>query len=117
MDDRERRMAQNEALFREVNERVRDVATALGDDGRYEYFCECANKDCTFHVTLTLSEYEAIRSDSHQFFVLPGHMTPEVEVVVLETASYTVVRKTGDAGRYVEELDPRSRDDRDPAAD
>lgn len=109
MDERERRMAQNEALFREVNERVREVATTLGDDGRYEYFCECANKDCTFHVPLATSEYEAIRGDPQQFFVLPGHVTPEVEVIVLETASYTVVRKTGDAGRYVEELDPRSR--------
>ena len=107
-------MAQNEVLFREVNERVRDVATTLGDDGRYEYFCECANKDCTVHVTLTLPEYEAIRSDPHQFFVLPGHVTPEVEKVVAETASYTVVRKTGDAGRYVEELDPRSRGERRP---
>src|SRR5690349_24074386 len=87
MDERERRMAQNEALFREVNERVREVATTLGDDGRYEYFCECANKDCTFHVPLTTSEYEAIRSDSQQFFVLPGHVTPEVEEIVLETAS------------------------------
>ena len=109
MDDRERRLAQNEALFREVNERVRDVATALGDDGSYEYFCECANKDCTFHLTLTLAEYEAIRSDPHQFFVLPGHTTPEVEVAVRETPTYVVVRKTGEAGRYVEELDPRSR--------
>jgi hypothetical protein len=114
LDERERRMAQNEALFREVNERVRDVATTLGDDGRYEYFCECANKDCTFHVPLALAEYEAIRSDPHQFFVLPGHMTPEVEVIVLETETYTVVRKTGDAGRYVEELDPRSRGDQEP---
>jgi hypothetical protein len=117
MDERERRMAQNEVLFREVNERVRDVATTLGDDGRFEYFCECANKDCTFHVTLTLPEYEAIRSDPQQFFVLPGHMTPEVEEVVLETASYTVVRKTGDAGRYVEELDPRARGERRPGAE
>ena len=109
MDDRERRMAQNEVLFREVNERVRDVATALGDDGRFEYFCECANKDCTFNLTLSLAEYEAIRSDSQQFFVLPGHTTPEVEEVVREAPTYVVVRKTGDAGRYVEELDPRSR--------
>lgn len=110
MDERERRMAQNEVLFREVNERVRDVATQLGDDGGYEYFCECANKDCTFRVSLSLADYEAIRQDPRQFVVLPGHFTPEVENVVAETEKFWIVRKAGEAGEYVSALDPRSRD-------
>lgn len=108
MDAREQRMAKNEILFREVNERVRDVASQLGDDGNYEYFCECSNKDCTFRVTLSLSDYEAIRGNPKQFVVLPGHLTPEIEVV-LEEDAYWIVRKSGEAGEYAEELDPRSR--------
>jgi hypothetical protein len=109
MDDRERRLAQNEVLFREVNERVRDIASKLGDDGGYEYFCECANKDCTFRVSLRLTDYEAIRSDPKQFVVLADHYTPEVEDVVTKTEAFWVVRKTGETGEYVEQLDPRSR--------
>ena len=111
MDERERRMAQNEVLFREVNERVKDIAAKLGDDGGYEYFCECANKDCTFRVALSLADYEAIRRDPKQFVVLPKHYTPEIEDVVTEREGFWVVRKSGDAGEYVEERDPRTRDD------
>jgi hypothetical protein len=110
MDDRERRLAQNEVLFREVNERVRDVASQLGDDGGYEYFCECANKDCTFRVPLRIADYEAIREDPRQFVVLPEHFTPEVEILVGQTDTYWIVRKVGEAGDYVAALDPRSRD-------
>jgi hypothetical protein len=41
--------------------------------------------------------------------VLPVHYTPEVEDLVLKEDAYWVVRKTGEAGEYVEQLDPRSR--------
>ncbi len=101
-------MTQNEALFREVNERVQDHAEE-GIASLYDYFCECANIDCTFHITLTTAQYEAIRADPTQFVVLPLHYTPEVEELVAENDSYWIVRKTGEAGDYVAKLDPRSR--------
>ena len=63
MDEREKRMAQNEALFREVNERVNDLTTDHGSASVHEYLCECANSDCTFRVRLDPSDYEAIRRD------------------------------------------------------
>ena len=46
---------------------------------------------------------------SKQFVVLPDHYTPEIEDVVSKTDSHWIVRKSGDAGDYVEHLDPRSR--------
>lgn len=58
VDDRERRHAQNEALFREVNERVETLADRLGPNVPYEFLCECANADCTFRINLPLSVYE-----------------------------------------------------------
>ena len=109
MDEREKRLAQNEALFREVNERIKSTADGLGTVDDFEYFCECANADCTFQITLTGAEYESIRSDPTQFVVLPLHFTPEVETLVSESKAYWIVRKTGTAGEYVEKLDPRSR--------
>lgn len=109
MEERDRRLAQNEVLFREVNERVSDLATGLGDDGGYEYLCECANRDCTFRIGLTAGEYEEVRVDPRQFVVLPGHYTPEIEELAAKHAGHWIVRKSGDAGEYVEQLDPRSR--------
>jgi len=109
MDEREARLAQNEALFREVNERMNDLAADHGDATVHEYLCECANADCTFRVRMAPSAYEALRSDPRQFVVLPQHYTPEVETLVAEHEEYWVVRKTGEAGDYVEHLDPRSR--------
>jgi AraC-like DNA-binding protein len=109
VDERERRMAQNEALFREVNERVEAVAHQLGPEVPYEFVCECANADCTFRLALSLRVYETIRSDPKQFVVLPLHYTPEVEDLVAEGDSYWIVRKSGEAGEYVEQLDPRGR--------
>ena len=107
MDPREKSLAENEALFREVNERVQEAAGRGG--GAYDYFCECANVDCTFRITLSRQEYERVRSDPKQFVVLPDHYTPEIEDLVVQHETHWIVRKQGDAGEYVEQLDPRSR--------
>jgi hypothetical protein len=109
VDERERRLALNEALFREANERVETLADQFGPDVPYEFLCECANADCTFRISLQLTVYESIRADPRQFVVLPLHYTPEVEDLVIEEDTHWVVRKTGEAGEYVEHLDPRSR--------
>lgn len=106
MDARQKRLAQNEALFREVNERVQDHSA---DATVHQYLCECANSDCTFRITLPSEEYEAVRGDPRQFMVLPLHYTPEIEELVAEKDGYWIVLKTGEEGEYVEQLDPRSR--------
>jgi len=109
MDAREQRMAQNETLFREVNERIEAAAHQLGPQVPYEFLCECANADCTFRINLSITTYESVRADPKQFAVLPDHYTPEVEELVVKEDTYWVVRKTGEAGEYVEQLDPRAR--------
>jgi hypothetical protein len=109
MDEREKRMTQNETLFREVNERVQEKVDSFGGGGTFQYFCECANPDCTFRLVLTKAQYEGVRADPAQFVVLPLHFTPEVETLVSESERYWIVRKTGEAGDYAEALDPRSR--------
>lgn len=109
VDERDRRLAENEALFREVNDRVNESASRLGDpDMGYQYFCECANKDCTFRIVMKRDEYESVRDDPKQFVVLPDHYTPEIEVLVVESETFWVVRKLGEEGDYVADLDPRS---------
>jgi hypothetical protein len=99
---------QNEALFREVNERIEDVGTALApDDEPMEFLCECDDRECVEKVSATRAEYEAIRAVGTQFFVLPGHEDPSVEHVVQQTERFLVVEKEGEAANEAEESDPR----------
>ena len=109
MDAREERLARNEALFRDLNEQVELVAQPLSDDGHlFAFFCECSNIDCTLSMPMSLAVYEDVRSDPTTFVVAPGHDLPEIEEVVRRTPDYQVVRKQGDAARFVAEEDPRS---------
>ncbi len=109
MDARQKRLAQNEALFREVNERVRAIAAVHGDDNHvYEFYCECSNADCTFQLRATLAEYEGVRAHPTRFLIAVNHSMPETENVVEENEHWWVVEKQGEPGELVEELDPRS---------
>jgi hypothetical protein len=108
MQDRHERMALNEALFRNANERIRDHAQEHGaDGGRIAFYCECSDRDCVERVEITGPEYEVIRSDPTQFLVLPGHLRLEVEEVVRRGTGFLVVRKIGEAAKVAVEEDPR----------
>jgi hypothetical protein len=109
MDDRVERMGLNEALFREVNERVRAVNVGFsGGVTEAEFVCECADESCLERMRMTLLEYEHVRADPTQFAVQHGHLVPTIEVVVEEHESYIVVAKRhDDAARVAVETDPR----------
>ncbi len=104
----EDRQARNEALFRAVNERVKDVRAP--DEGEPTVFiCECGDENCTAEISLSLSEYERVRSDALQFVVAHGHANPLIEDVVERTDRYEVGRKHPEEARIANETDPRSR--------
>jgi hypothetical protein len=111
VDARTRRIGENEALFREVNERVRDLDETLELvlDKR-SLVCECGNETCIEQITMTAKEYEEVRADPAQFAIAPGHQMPDVEDVVREGRGFHVVRKhRGAASALAEEHDPRSQ--------
>lgn len=101
------RLAQNEALFREVNERLQE-RTPLDPRSRISFVCECARTDCAARICLTRTEYEALRADPAQFAMLRDHVVPEIELVVRLADDYAVVRKRGTAATVAAELDPRA---------
>lgn len=108
MDARETRLAENEVLFRDVNERVGAIAAVHGDDDHvYEFYCECSNVDCTLRVAATLEEYERVREHPSRFLIAPGHWLPEIERVLEEGARHWVIEKTGEAADFVADRDPR----------
>jgi hypothetical protein len=96
--------AQNQALIREVNERIEEVA---GDAASVEFLCECWDTSCIETLTLSIGEYEAIRTSPTRFPIMPGHDRPEFERVVEENGRYAVVEKFGEAAEIVRKLDPR----------
>jgi hypothetical protein len=98
-------VGKNEALFRAVNNRIRDVSDDLEPSVPVEFICECSRQDCTAAVSLTLSEYATIRSDSTWFAVVPGHMWDESsEHVVARHESHWVVEKDGVAAAVADAL-------------
>ena len=108
MDPPDRRLARNEALFREVNESVRTLTEENGHAGTlHDFFCECADVDCTIRVKLTNSEYETARSQGTRFVVACGHERDHLERIVIENDRFLLVEKTGGGGDEAAKLDPR----------
>lgn len=108
MDPRGERVGKNEALFREVNERIEQIA----EGNEAEFLCECGDPACTSPIRLPLERYEAVRSHPDRFAVLPGHEIPDVESVVEDHGAYVVVEKhPGRPAELAAEYDPRSDGD------
>jgi hypothetical protein len=110
MGAREERIGLNEAVFREVNERIEHVAQTLAPNTeQLDLVCECGNAACEERISMTPAEYEALRSDAQQFAVYPGHEIPDVERVVERRKGYDIVQKfKGAPERIAEQTDPRS---------
>lgn len=105
---RRQRAAKNQSLFREVNERIADQATGPSFS---DFICECMDETCDKNVSVTLEEYEKIRSDSNRFFVLSGHEVNEVEEIVdIAEGSYVVVSMLGAGSPVAEHFVRRKRD-------
>ena len=62
---REERVARNEALFREVNEQIKQVNEDAPAAAETAFVCECGDPECTGPVSLTLVEYEEVRRRPH----------------------------------------------------
>jgi hypothetical protein len=107
--DRERRIAENESRFRDINERLESDLERIPDDGETaDFVCECGDAACSEPVPLLRSEYEHVRSDPLTFVVVPGHELPDVEDVLFASERYAVVRKQPPTAPLVERTDPRS---------
>ena len=103
MDERRARRARNEDLLREVNDRIEELSKnveAQGiapEGGLIEFYCECGRESCTERVLMTVTEYRHVRADNDRFAVVPGHETPEMEVVVESGERFVVVDKLPEA--------------------
>jgi hypothetical protein len=108
MDERQVRIAQTEALFRDVNERIAESAERFNARDA-EFVCECADPTCAERVPATLDQYEEVRADGTHFLLAPDHELPELERVVKRPHKRSVVVEKFNAvvARTVRRLDPR----------
>jgi hypothetical protein len=109
----EERIAQNDATFRNANERIGAAAGAYDVKTPIPFICECADPTCMEIVRLELDQYEEIRANSRRFFNIPGHedLSEGSAVVIAEREGYVIVEMTGHAGEVVEALDERKPDE------
>jgi hypothetical protein len=110
MGERERRVGLNEAVFRQVNERIEGLNRAFGAiTETMQVICECGDASCIEQITLGYPDYEELRRDPRHFAVVPGHVDEQVERVVERHDGYDVVEKDeGEPARLAERTDPRS---------
>lgn len=108
MEESERRVGLNEAVFREVNERLKDLNEAFtAVTETMDLICECADTTCTGHIEMRPDEYEALRAEPTHFAVLPGHaLDGASEHVIAQRPGYHVVEKLGGAADVAEATDP-----------
>ena len=63
MTDQTERIGMNEALFREVNERIDQLHDDLGGTKTFEIVCECGSAACTDRFPITNDDYGASLDD------------------------------------------------------
>ena len=110
MDERARKIGENEALYRSVNEKIEDLNQTFGLLAEsMTIVCECGRLECSEQIQLDIPTYERVRSNPTHFVALPGHELPEVETVVERHEGYIVLRKDpGGPAELAREMDPRS---------
>jgi hypothetical protein len=108
--DTARRIGQNEALFREVNDRIERVTESLQvQTDQIAILCECGDQTCTERIEISPAEYERVRGEPTSFFVCSGHEQLDFEDVIERHPRYSVVRKRkGPPADIARELDPRN---------
>jgi hypothetical protein len=106
------RIGKNEALFREVNERIKEVSAGqfgFEPSDHAEFVCECSLEECHDAVPMTRPEYEEVRANASHFLVAPGHIwSTAAERTVAEYDRFWVVEKNGSARRVAVSENPRS---------
>jgi|SRR2546423_7615287 hypothetical protein len=107
LDGRRIRAARNQSFFREVNERIEELASQWATTG--PFLCECLDTRCAATVSISFDEYHRVRQDGDCFFVLAGHEVADIEEVIGRHDGYVIVRKLGAGGEIAVEMSPAQR--------
>ena len=94
----ERRLTENEAIFKKLNGEVKDFVLEDASDTEFarkklNFYCECSDLRCRQRIILTAKEYEDIHKNKKQFIIKHNHHIPEIEKIVSENNGYILVEK------------------------
>jgi hypothetical protein len=111
----ERRLVENELIFRELNQNVVEQLVELKNLAMTHdqadlapdttepilFYCECSDIQCTKRISLSPVEYEKIHEHSRYFVTASGHNTPKIERVIKNTDEYDIVEKNREPSQVV----------------
>ncbi len=120
----ERRMAENEVVFRNYNEGIQkgfdEAKKYAKEDGQEDliseedlpllFYCECSDENCTIRVSLKLSRYSEIHKARDRFVIASGHETLAIERIISKEADFYIVEKFTVPPEGVTELKPTDLD-------
>jgi hypothetical protein len=105
----EAKRAANQAVFREANERIReivdqpDVVLPV-----VPFVCECGDPSCRRLLNVPLAVYANVRRSPRRFLHAPDHINDGTSGSVVETLDgFAVVEKSGVSGEVAEREVPR----------
>lgn len=116
----ERRLAENEVVFRQYNLQVQEELEAYTQAAESEghkpqasvkdlplhFYCECSDESCKKRIVLKPNEYKKLHKNSSQFLILPGHQVASIEKVVRQEKNFTVVEKYMTPPKHADKLNP-----------
>jgi hypothetical protein len=121
----ERRLAENEVVFRQMNEQVHSgyeetnrmarednqpqfLVEHKSDDMPLLFYCECADENCRERIRINIHDYNKIHVKRDQFILIPGHETHQIERIVSKKAGYYIVQKRNMPPEKADTLHPTS---------
>lgn len=108
-DERTKKVARNQAMYRQVNERIEELNEAFDEmSGEFVVVCECADPMCAEQIALSRDAYERTRANSAQFILRPGHQAADIEDLVATEGDYVIVEKhEGEPASLAQKTDAR----------
>ena len=77
---REARFAKNQDIFREINERIVELAETWGGQ-EIGIVCECATMGCAEQIQVPLAVYHRVRKCPDWFLIKPGHLARDEQMI------------------------------------
>lgn len=94
----ERRQTENEAMFRQANEKVQKKLKKMLPEDEYAslelyFYCECADETCAERIVMTPERYQVLHKKRDYFIIRPGHQRSQIERLVNKLSDYYTVQK------------------------
>jgi hypothetical protein len=93
----ERRAAQNELLFRRLNEQIHKL-DRNSPSATLDAVCECGDDHCFAHISIPVAAYTELRRHPQRFAVMPGHESADHDLVIGRAQGFVVVEKRAVSG-------------------